>query len=233
MIRNAIIDSWLDEVGGAEEEEHGSWKVQVSLWPHILLGTPGPYGPANLEGRQIDAVDRYDDYSRLIVRRVREELLSGRRQRSDMVVLTAPWGMGESILDVNLAAHLADTATPTTPTVLASAWELTTSLCASSVGKQAKILLESIQEWLVFPRTQPEAGNLPELHSRLVEDGSVLFEWVLPQLRLGFGLEEDPSDSGWFLVTGDELGSISASGRIEGADLPRLVSWLLNALSPS
>ena len=118
------------------------------------------------------------------------------------------------------------------PTVLPSAWEFTRSLGASSVGKQAKVLLASIQEnWLVMLRTHPEASNLPKLHSHLVEDGSVLFEWVLPQLRLGFGLEEDPSVSGWFLVTGDEHGRISASGHIEGAHLPTLVSWLLSALN--
>jgi hypothetical protein len=99
------------------------------------------------------------------------------------------------------------------------------------VAREAKILLSQIQD--VLQNLQIfgfDLDYLPELKAFNVDDGSVLLEWVLSDFRLGFSLEIDPQESGWYLVTNRKLGEISASGYISKDNNNSLILWLINFL---
>ena len=51
------------------------------------------------------------------------------------------------------------------------------------------------------------------------EDGSLIMEWVNDQYRVGFGIGPTVEESSWFLVTKEELGSLSYSGMLQSEDL--------------
>ena len=68
---------------------------------------------------------------------------------------------------------------------------------------------------------------IPYLHAATPEDGSVLFEWISKDYRIGFHIEPNPQESSWSLVTKESLGEIIAYGSITDIDLRKLVSWLL------
>lgn len=72
--------------------------------------------------------------------------------------------------------------------------------------------------------------TMPSLRPHTVDDGSLLFEWVLPNFRIGFNVERNPSESGWFMASSQALGDIGASGFIANGDLLKLVFWLLTYL---
>ena len=75
-----------------------------------------------------------------------------------------------------------------------------------------------------------DPGHVPQLHAKFPDDDSLLFEWILPNFRLGFGLEKDRSQSSWFLVTDETLGNISSSGYLSGIELQKLILWLMGFL---
>ena len=71
-------------------------------------------------------------------------------------------------------------------------------------------------------------GYLPSLQGFNVEDGSILIEWIFGDFRIGFNIEPNPNDSGWYLVSNKNLGEISASGYTSGIEIKNLILWLLN-----
>ena len=110
---------------------------------------------------------------------------------------------------------------------LGRAWELIDNL-EEGMSRQAKGLLSIIQQTIsVCQQIRLDHNYIPRLQAHRAEDGSVLFEWVFPYYRIGFTIEPNPQESGWFLVSNRNLGSINASGFITGIDLDRLVLWLL------
>ncbi|MBM4065239.1 MAG: hypothetical protein FJ266_06315 [Planctomycetes bacterium] len=97
----------------------------------------------------------------------------------------------------------------------------------SNLLQQAVKLLSAIQNVL---NTQPFLNIItciPYLHAATPEDGSLLFEWISNDYRIGFHIEPNPQESSWSLVTKENLGEIIASGSIADIDLHKLVSWLL------
>jgi hypothetical protein len=112
--------------------------------------------------------------------------------------------------------------------ILRPAWELTYRLENKDIAQRARRLLSAIQELMsAFRQFQFDLGHIPQLHAFRADDGSVLLEWVFGDYRIGFNIEPDPQDSGWFLVTNRNLGEITASGFISGIRLNRLILWLL------
>jgi hypothetical protein len=100
-------------------------------------------------------------------------------------------------------------------------------LADNNLLQQAAKLLLVIQNAL---NTQPFLNIIsciPYLHAATPEDGSVLFEWIFKDYRIGFHIEPNPQESSWSLVTKENLGEIIASGSITDIDLRKLVSWLL------
>ncbi len=120
---------------------------------------------------------------------------------------------------------------PSDSNVLSSAWNLTYSLEQAPVRSQAIALLSVLQRILAArPSIQADPTYIPKLYSELAEDGSLLFEWILPNFRIGFTIEHEPKESGWFLVSNQELGSILASGYTSDNNPYSMVSWLVSFL---
>jgi hypothetical protein len=75
---------------------------------------------------------------------------------------------------------------------------------------------------------------LPPLQFRWIDDGSALVEWLFKDFRIGFSIEPQVKESGWYLVSNENLGEISASGPLDFANLdPLLLQLLFFALSHS
>ena len=113
--------------------------------------------------------------------------------------------------------------------LLKSAWDLVGKLEDHSIYQQAKNLLSVIQQTIfTFEQLQFNLGYIPCLQAVMPENSTILFEWIFRDYRIGFNIETNPHESGWYLITNRTLGEISASGFTSGIDLNALVLWLLN-----
>lgn len=72
---------------------------------------------------------------------------------------------------------------------------------------------------------------LPPLKFRWLEDNSALIEWIFKDFRIGFSIEPDIEESGWYLVSNNNLQEISASGVLQFETLEFLIINLLNFAS--
>jgi hypothetical protein len=73
-----------------------------------------------------------------------------------------------------------------------------------------------------------DLSGLPPMHGFVYEDGSISIDWIQTNFRVGFNIEADSAQSGWYLLSNKELGGITASGRTLNIDLRKLILWLLN-----
>lgn len=97
------------------------------------------------------------------------------------------------------------------------------------VVKEAKKLLLTINKIVKkFQQYGFDLYFLPLLHTFPVDDGSLLIEWIFEDFRIGFSLEQESSESSWYLVTNPKFGEISASGYLSDVDNEKIVIWLLN-----
>jgi len=124
---------------------------------------------------------------------------------------------------------------PEDSSLVRGAWDTIHQTENQQVAQEARRLLSIIQEMIAsFQRFRFDLGYLPPLQAFNVDDGSVLIEWIFSDFRIGFSIEPNPEDSGWYLVSNKNLGEISASGYTSNIDIKTLVLWLLNfALSNS
>lgn len=110
-----------------------------------------------------------------------------------------------------------------------NAWKVVRQLPVQEMSKEAKKVLGTIQDIVVsFQQSKFDLTGLPPLNAFRVNDGSMYFEWTSSDFRVGFSVEPNPSESGWYLVSNKKLGEISASGYIAGVELKSLVIWLLS-----
>lgn len=97
------------------------------------------------------------------------------------------------------------------------------------IVEDAKRLLLTINEIFInFRQFGFELGYLPPLYASIVEDGSILIEWIFNYFRIGFSIEPNKDDSCWYLVSNSNLGEISASGYISNININTLLLWLFN-----
>jgi hypothetical protein len=95
------------------------------------------------------------------------------------------------------------------------------------LAREGEELLSIIENRIrVYQQYRPDLDTLPPVRAFNVEDGSVLIEWTFDDFRIGFTLEPDPEDSGWYLVSTERLGEIAASGSTFHVDIEKLVGWL-------
>ena len=92
------------------------------------------------------------------------------------------------------------------------------------VAKEAENLFLTIHRMMELLRKK--GFNLPSLHAFEIDDGSVLIELSFNNLKVGFNIEPKQKDSGWYMVSNEELGEITASGYISSIDTKRLICWL-------
>lgn len=74
-----------------------------------------------------------------------------------------------------------------------------------------------------------KASNLPPLRIMVLDDSSYLLEWTFQDRRLGFSLEADPKDSGWYYVFARGDSELYESGTMDQLDADRLVLQAMTA----
>ncbi|MBM3932798.1 MAG: hypothetical protein FJ319_00580 [SAR202 cluster bacterium] len=110
---------------------------------------------------------------------------------------------------------------------LRSAWRLVNSLENGAVADQARQILTSLHN--ILTHSAGDKSNLPEMEAALLDDGSLLLEWALPEFRVGIGIEKDSRNSGWFVVSTSRVGGIKASDLLT-ADFRGILSSLITTV---
>lgn len=109
-----------------------------------------------------------------------------------------------------------------------NAWKVVREINNQDIAKSARELLITLQDTLaIYQQSGFDLSHLPPLHAFFVNDGSILFEWIFNDFRIGFNIEANPNDSGWYLVSNRKLGEISASGYM-GVEINKLIILLLS-----
>lgn len=118
---------------------------------------------------------------------------------------------------------------PQEPSLIKSAWDTIRVTENREVAEEARGLVSVIQEIIAtFQQSGFDLGYLPPLQAFNLDDGSVVIEWIFSDFRVGFNVEPNSDESGWYLVSNESLGAISASGFTSNIDVKRLILWLLN-----
>ena len=85
------------------------------------------------------------------------------------------------------------------------------------VRKRAQSVAEWLVEWI------PNGYDAP-VNAFICQDESVLIEWTSDRFRIGFGIEHDESEDGWYKVS---LDNDHEYGELYTADYKELVKWAL------
>jgi len=122
---------------------------------------------------------------------------------------------------------------PKYSSLVREAWETSSKARNQKVGKQARTLLSLIQEVIgSFELSGFDLGSLPPFKAFEAEDESVYLEWIFEHARVGFALDPNPEQSGWFLVSDRTLGNANAAGLLSGLGVERTFLWLFNFVNP-
>lgn len=135
---------------------------------------------------------------------------------ADIVRKREEWGLA----DASLA-----TTTEADPTGLARA-RLGT-VADKKIAEAATRVLDLLEAEL----ESVDTSDLPPLWLVEGEYGSVSIEWMFPHFRLGFSIEPDEKDSGWFFVSDESAGSLNACGLLSDASIRPAVSLILAHLT--
>ncbi len=138
---------------------------------------------------------------------------------------TLPFSQGDYTIGGKPPREYISIGRSTRPT--SDAWTTVVNTPNTQLAANAETLLEDIEaaiERLAW--TGYDTDTLPRLHAFSPEDDSLVFEWITPKFRVGFSVERNPSDSGWYLVSTPDLGQLGASGQLSGYD-PKLIPCLL------
>jgi hypothetical protein len=95
-------------------------------------------------------------------------------------------------------------------------------------NKEMAIEAEKIIDGLRDALEKIDTNNLPPIRVFEIEDGSLLIEWILPHHKIGFSIEPERRESGWFLVSDNHAQSIQASGFLLGENIKWLTAWLID-----
>lgn len=74
----------------------------------------------------------------------------------------------------------------------------------ADAAKDLLIVIEEIAYSMAAGGIDMDA--LPSVQASESQDGSLSLEWATPDFRLGFNIEPNPEDSGWYLATSRQLG---------------------------
>jgi hypothetical protein len=94
---------------------------------------------------------------------------------------------------------------------------------------QAYKVLKAIQEIInILHESAFDLSAIPHLKAFIIEDdNSVLIEWIFNDFRIGFNIEDNIHESGWYLMTNGKFGDISASGYIKNSNIKKNIMWLI------
>lgn len=90
---------------------------------------------------------------------------------------------------------------------------------------------ENILDALCKTLDKIDTRKLPPVRAFEVEDDSLLIEWIFPHHRVGFNIEPDKQESGWFLVSDKSAQSINAWGYLPDENIEWLMAWLLEPIT--
>ena len=100
--------------------------------------------------------------------------------------------------------------------IIRRAWDIVNKSDKNKIRENGKELLLKISELLnVVKRAGYEIKHIKELGAMQLEDGSILIEWIFKNYRIGFNIEEDANECGWYLVTNKYMGNRSWSGLLK------------------
>jgi hypothetical protein len=71
------------------------------------------------------------------------------------------------------------------------------------------------------------SNYLPPLTLSILDDGSVLIEWIFKDFRVGFSIEPHVDESSWYMVTNQNLEEFSRSGKLELSKASNLLKEII------
>lgn len=112
--------------------------------------------------------------------------------------------------------------------ILRHAWELVYRLSNRQLADQSYNLINVIEKALIIiQQYQFDLSYIPQLQAKIIDENTVLFEFICQDFRIGFSIESNPQESGWYLVTNRKLGEVSYSGFLSAIDLNFLIMYLV------
>jgi hypothetical protein len=105
---------------------------------------------------------------------------------------------------------------------LTSAAYAETARLPHSMSAETKLILERLANAVPFDSRAVERP----IHLAFLEDDSVVLEWIRRDRRLGFSLENDKSESGWFYVYSVGSSMRSEAGSMDQLEMDRLVTMM-------
>jgi len=71
-------------------------------------------------------------------------------------------------------------------------------------------------------------GGLPPLKLNILDDGSVLIEWIFKDFRIGFSFEIKESESGWSITSSQEFNNKNAYGDLSSLNMEDVLENILS-----
>lgn len=98
-----------------------------------------------------------------------------------------------------------------------------------NIKEQSKKIISIIWNTLnTFQDVGVDINHLPPLRPSVFDDGSIVYELIFSNFRIGFSVDHDYANSGWYLVTKEDLGNINAEGYFKNIDIKKIVTWLFS-----
>lgn len=72
--------------------------------------------------------------------------------------------------------------------------------------------------------------DLPDVHISMAVDGSLGISWTIPQISLGFTIDKVPSESTWFVLTGEDTEAVRAYGVLNKVPLNEILGPVARGL---
>jgi hypothetical protein len=114
--------------------------------------------------------------------------------------------------------------------ITANARRLAATLESEDMAAAVGDVAQAIGELVVALSDRMDTESLPPINAVVADDGSALLEWILPDMRIGFTIETDVSESGWFLVSSSGVSNVAASGVLNADGQQELLRLLLSIL---
>ncbi len=109
------------------------------------------------------------------------------------------------------------------------AWSVIKSIADNSQKQFTTVVIKRIQTQLeLLNRFYPDVSNISKLYASVVDDGSILFEWIYENFRIGFSIEKEVQTSSWYIVGNKEIGSIGASGYLKPDQYEKIIPWIIS-----
>ena len=118
--------------------------------------------------------------------------------------------------------------TASSPLVPAAVHRLTSQAYADKANLPDELFLEaeSILERLADIVPHASAAIEVPIHLAILDDDSAVLEWIRSDRRLGFSLEKNKEESGWFYIYSAGSSMRSEAGSMDQLELGRLVEMM-------